>query len=98
MTDPERSHSCLSPSLADEPERGPLPNHVGWARQTLAALRLLTVSQRAVIHLAYFERLSQEEIAVRLGMPMGTVRATAAEALQRVAVAIEADPPSTDGI
>lgn len=61
---------------------------VGWAQQTLAALRSLNASQREVIRLSYFERLSQEDIASRLGLPVQMVRVTAASALQRIADAL----------
>jgi len=65
------------------------------AHETLLASRSLTVTQRAVVQLAYFERLSPEEIAVRLGMSVRTVKAAAATALQRVAEAVEPGPPNT---
>ena len=64
-------------------------DRVGWARQTLVALRSLPVAQREVIRLAYFDRLSQEDIAARLGMPLTSVKAAAATALQRIADLIE---------
>ena len=61
---------------------------VGWAQETLAALRSLNASQREVIQLSYFERLTQEDIAARLGLPVQMVRVTAASALQRIADAL----------
>jgi RNA polymerase sigma-70 factor (ECF subfamily) len=64
-------------------------DRVGWARQTLVALRSLPVAQREVIRLAYFERLSQDDIAARLGMPLTSVKVAAATALQRIADLIE---------
>jgi RNA polymerase sigma factor (sigma-70 family) len=67
----------------------PETERVGWARQTLAALENLTSSEREAIELSYFARLTNNEIAERLGISVFAVRATLASALQRVAHAIE---------
>jgi RNA polymerase sigma-70 factor (ECF subfamily) len=62
------------------------PPHQGRAEESVVqhldevvkvriALASLTVSQRRVIELAYYEGLSNTEIATRLGQPLGTVKA-----------------------
>jgi RNA polymerase sigma-70 factor, ECF subfamily len=44
------------------------------ARKVHAALEKLNPNQRTVVELAYFEGLSQTEMAERLGQPLGTVK------------------------
>jgi len=44
------------------------------ARQVKRALEQLGADQRVAIELAYFEGLSQSEIAERMGQPLGTVK------------------------
>jgi RNA polymerase sigma-70 factor, ECF subfamily len=56
-----------------EPDEAGRP---GWHvhRQVHAALDALPPDQRAVVQLAYFEGLTQSEIASRLTIPLGTVK------------------------
>ena len=67
----------------------------GYARSTLhrdvaAAMGALAPQQRTVVELAYFEGLSQTEIAERMNAPLGTVKSWTRQALlklrERVAV------------
>ncbi len=52
--------------------------------QVRSALRALSESQRAVIELSYFEGLTHQEIADRLGEPLGTIHTRARLALQKL--------------
>lgn len=54
-------------------------------RELRAAIAELTEAQRQVIELAYFRGLSQSEMAVRLDVPLGTVKARVRAALRRLA-------------
>lgn len=52
--------------------------------RVLAALAQLPPEQREVVELAYFEGLSQREIAERTGDPLGTVKTRARLALEKL--------------
>ncbi|MBV9506709.1 MAG: sigma-70 family RNA polymerase sigma factor [Acidobacteriia bacterium] len=54
------------------------------ARQIKAALEKLSAHQRQVIELAYFEGLSQTEMAERMGQPLGTVKTWVRAALKNL--------------
>ncbi|MFP2909797.1 sigma-70 family RNA polymerase sigma factor, partial [Pyxidicoccus sp. 3LFB2] len=53
-------------------------------QRVLAALKQLPAEQRKVVELAYFEGLSQREIAERMGDPLGTVKTRARLALEKL--------------
>ena len=66
----------------------------------LAALDTLTVHQRSVVVLRYFEDLSQDEVAELLGVSPGTVKSTASRAVAQLRaqpglVALFADASAT---
>ncbi len=61
------------------------------AAHTGRALATLTMSQRQVLVLSYFDQLTQAQIAARLRVPQAMVRVAAASGLRRLAAAIEAD-------
>ena len=52
------------------------------ALTTFVAFEKLTPSQRTVIELAYFEGMSQTEMADRLKQPLGTVKTWVRSALK----------------
>ena len=54
------------------------------------AVTSLSPGQRAVMECAYFDGLSSSEIALRLGVPMGTVKSRMAAGLARLRVAMGA--------
>jgi len=54
------------------------------ARRVRAALERLSENQRHVIELAYFEGLSQTEMAERMGQPLGTVKTWVRTALKNL--------------
>lgn len=58
------------------------------ARRVGAALSNLPAEQRSLIDLAYFEGLSQSEIAERTGTPLGTVKTRMRTALQTMRAAM----------
>ena len=59
------------------------------ARRVHAALNSLTVNQKRVIQMAYFEGMSQTEMAERMGEPLGTVKTWARSALKRLKEELE---------
>ncbi len=54
------------------------------ARWIKAAMAKLSAPQREVIELAYFEGLSQTEMAERMGQPLGTVKTWVRTALRKL--------------
>jgi RNA polymerase sigma-70 factor (ECF subfamily) len=53
-------------------------------RRVRAAMEKLSANQRQVIELAYFEGLSQTEMAERMGQPLGTVKTWVRTALKHL--------------
>lgn len=59
-----------------------------------SALNALPESQRRVVELAFFEGLTQSEIASRLGEPLGTVKTRARLGLERLKSLITREEPA----
>jgi len=70
------------PSLFIDMEQGILASD--RARRVKAAVEKLSASQRQVIELAYFEGLTQTEMAERMGQPLGTVKTWVRSALKNL--------------
>ena len=75
--------------VPDLPDDGPGPDQrTSAAEQAFrvhAAVDGLSDREREVIELAYFDGLSQTEVAARLGAPLGTVKTRTRRALARLA-------------
>lgn len=74
-----------------DPDALPLPpdpaagaHHVQLGERVRDALGTLEASQRQVLEIAYFEGLSQSEIAERIGSPLGTVKSWTRQGLLRL--------------
>jgi RNA polymerase sigma-70 factor (ECF subfamily) len=64
--------------------------HPGWQvhAQVHAALAELPENQRMAVQLAYFEGLTQSEVAQRLDIPLGTVKTRLRLAFDRLRVSL----------
>lgn len=80
----ERDH----PSLVKDAEHQILDQD--QARVIKAAMARLSENQRKVIELAYYEGLSQAEMAERIGQPLGTVKTWVRGALRKLREDLEA--------
>jgi len=94
-----RAETAASVEAAASPPPPAADPASGYASRMLrkdvaAAMGALAPQQRQVVELAYFEGLSQSEIAVRLNAPLGTVKSWTRQALLKLRerVPVEALP------
>lgn len=73
-------------SASDQETRPPLEHISGDERSRLLqqALTHLTDSERTILEIAYYEEVSQSEIAQRLNLPLGTVKTRSRQALKKL--------------
>jgi RNA polymerase sigma-70 factor (ECF subfamily) len=90
-----RAENTIDLNETENPARfaamGADPLHFDLVRHVKRALEQLTPQQREAIELAYFEGMSQTEIAERMGQPLGTVKTWMRRALEQMREAL----PST---
>jgi RNA polymerase sigma-70 factor (ECF subfamily) len=90
-----RRNRITASAAADEPQRSPAMgdwradpsdtyDHAERQQQVQAALQTLSPPQRQAIELAFFEGLSQSEIAERLQEPLGTIKTRVRLGMQKL--------------
>lgn len=88
----QRRLARSAPLESDPADDAPTPAEVVVAgdeaqergREVRAALQVLSPPQREVVLLAYFDGLSQQDVATRLDVPLGTVKSRLRLAMQRL--------------
>jgi len=80
------------PSDADVIEAAQARVDAGHVRRALEAL---SIEQRAAIVLAYYGGYTQQEIAQRLGVPLGTIKTRIRDGLLRLRTVLSAPAPET---
>ena len=93
ITDGQRRTPTPVAELEDGPGSDPDPSDEAEASWTAwrvhRALEVLPEHERPVIELGYWSGLSQSEIALKLGIPLGTVKTRTRSALARLADVLE---------
>ncbi len=62
---------------------------IAWAAEVRAAMTQLSADQQEAIELSYFGDLTQQEIAAKLSIPVGTVKARMARGMRRLSQLID---------
>ena len=85
--------STPTPELQELAPPMPSPTEsVSTALAVRAALAQLTPDQHELVRLAYFEQLTQPEIAARLHLPLGTVKSRTFHALRALRALLQEAP------
>jgi RNA polymerase sigma-70 factor (ECF subfamily) len=69
-----RAAEPLTESMVDDPDVAGQALRAVEAERVREALGALSESQRQALALAYYEGLTQQEVAARLGVPLGTIK------------------------
>ena len=83
VSEPMAGGSLLG-GAADTGGGGDLASRLSWSLEVERALEALPAPQRRAIELAYLEDLTQREIADRLDVPIGTIKARMARGMRRL--------------
>jgi RNA polymerase sigma-70 factor (ECF subfamily) len=62
---------------------------LAWAAEVRTALTQLSADQQEAIELSYFGDLTQQQIAAKLDVPIGTVKARMARGMRRLAALVD---------
>lgn len=100
--DESRRHRSFQASVrivSIEPGEPDRSAHLADRDQVERAFRRLPIEQRAIVVLHHYQDLPLTEVAVALGVPVGTVRSRLHYALQALRAAVDADerPAAPEG-
>jgi len=87
-----RVREVLVETVPDESATGSDDNVHADRDSVLRAMSRLTPRERAVIVLAYYEDLTEQQIALDLGIAVGTVKSTRSRALEKLRVSDHLKP------
>ncbi len=86
-----RSHDIVPVETVRElvgPDGEDFAERATWSAELQVALSALSAEQREAIELAYYGGLTQAEIADRLGVPIGTVKARMSRGMRKLSDAL----------
>ncbi len=87
-----RTETALTWDVADPQSNR--ADEVGDRQIVVGAIARLSFQQREVLELAYYQGMTQTEIAARTGLPLGTVKTRVRSALERLREVISPRPAS----
>lgn len=93
-----RTHDIVPVETVRElvgPDGEDVAERVAWSAEVQSGLSRLPAEQREAIELSYFDGLTQAEIADRLGVPIGTVKARMARGMRRLSDALTTEGART---